>query len=494
MGDCHNQGWMNKLENNPKISADDNELLLQPTTKKIKLDPFLKDYDPEDKIHTFKNEIKQEIKAEPFDEVEARDISKICFDHEDKIPVKKEIKQEIKYEPLDEVEDVHKDSNDDVAKRASDISNIRFDHEDKILPIKIHVKTVQNEMSKDKNNGHESRKHFDCQKCGKSFTRKDHLKRHNLNIHEGIKDHQCQICSMKFGRSGHLKRHVKRVHVHDGADQSQSLKCKKKVDTTHKIRSKLLNKSLQASDPLLNISDNKITETSNNVEIKENQHEINGIVFMGGIIEIKTKTEDDPLDIGPISQDSQITGIEISDNSEEEEQEQDVSQILNQCGICDKKLDNLLELNNHMKSEHSMGRQKIEVKQSQKIKNTNVSQTKDEYNPSSSRIKVHNYKCQECNSRWKSKEDLEKHTILSHSSNPSSKEPNKMKTYMRNPQKARSISKDLMTTSSAQFQCQTCRLTSAKKYHLNQQNQHVNFCHHNLAFLNDKWQVKTCNN
>ena len=110
-------------------------------------------------------------------------------------------------------------------------------------------------------------------------------------VHEGIKDHQCQICSMKFGRSGHLKRHVKRVHVHDGADQSQSLKCKKKVDTTHKIRSKLLNKSLQASDPLLNISDNKITETSNNVEIKENQHEINGIVFMGGIIEIKTKNE-----------------------------------------------------------------------------------------------------------------------------------------------------------------------------------------------------------
>ena len=64
---------------------------------------------------------------------------------------------------------------------------------------------------------------------------------------------------------------------------------------------------------------------------------------------------------------------------------------------------------------------------------------------------------------------------------------------LKHPEKARSISKDLMTSSSAQFQCQTCRLTSAKKYHLNQQNQHVNFCHHNLAFLNDKWQVKTCN-
>ena len=229
MGDCHNQGWMNKLENNPKTSADDNELLLQPPTKKIKLDPFLKDNDPEDKIHTFKNEIKQEIKAEPFDEVEARDCSMIYFDHEDKIPVKEEIKQEIKYEPLDEVEDVHEESNDDVTKRASDISNIPLDHEDKILPIKIHVKTVQNEMSKDKNNGHESRKHFDCQKCGKSYTRKDHLKRHNLNIHgqkdispvkkrenvvqEGVKkQHICQKCGKSFTRSDHLKRHTLNVH------------------------------------------------------------------------------------------------------------------------------------------------------------------------------------------------------------------------------------------------------------------------------------------
>ena len=35
------------------------------------------------------------------------DISNICFDHGDKIPIKKEIKKEIKSEPLDEVEEVH---------------------------------------------------------------------------------------------------------------------------------------------------------------------------------------------------------------------------------------------------------------------------------------------------------------------------------------------------------------------------------------------------
>ena len=58
----------------------------------------------------------QEIKSEPLgEEVEgvhdelnddiikrAEDVSDICFDHEDKIPIKEEIKQEIKPEPLDE--------------------------------------------------------------------------------------------------------------------------------------------------------------------------------------------------------------------------------------------------------------------------------------------------------------------------------------------------------------------------------------------------------
>ena len=44
------------------------------------------------------------------------------------------------------------------------------------------------------------------------------------------------------------------------------------------------------------------------------------------------------------------------------EEEEDASPILNQCGVCDKKFNNLLELNNHMKSEHSMGSQKFDIK------------------------------------------------------------------------------------------------------------------------------------
>ena len=38
------------------------------------------------------------------------------------------------------------------------------------------------------------------------------------------------------------------------------------------------------------------------------------------------------------------------------------SKILNQCGLCEKKLDNLSELNEHMKSEHSLGSANIKAK------------------------------------------------------------------------------------------------------------------------------------
>ena len=67
------------------------------------------------------------------------DVSNIVFDHEYKIHTKNEIKQEIKSEPLDEMEEVHDGSNYDVIKRASDVSNIYFDHEDNI-PIKKEIK------------------------------------------------------------------------------------------------------------------------------------------------------------------------------------------------------------------------------------------------------------------------------------------------------------------------------------------------------------------
>ena len=52
-------------------------------------------------------------------------------------------------------------------------------------------------------------------------------------------------------------------------------------------------------------------------------------------------------------------------NSQKDNTDQEingVSKILNQCELCEKKLDNLSELNDHMKSEHSMGSAHIKAK------------------------------------------------------------------------------------------------------------------------------------
>ena len=105
------------------------------------------------------------------------------------------------------------------------------------LEPEFHVNEIQDEgeeIAINQNEISKVRKHFDCQECGKSFTRKDHLKRHNLNIHGlkyishekkceneaskfshvhgDIKKHICQTCGNTFTRSDHLKRHVSNVH------------------------------------------------------------------------------------------------------------------------------------------------------------------------------------------------------------------------------------------------------------------------------------------
>ena len=71
----------------------------------------------------------------------AEDIPNISIDHEEKIHIKDEIKQEIKSEPFgEEVGGIHEDMNDDIIKRANDVSGtICFDHED-ISQIKEEIK------------------------------------------------------------------------------------------------------------------------------------------------------------------------------------------------------------------------------------------------------------------------------------------------------------------------------------------------------------------
>ena len=51
-----------------------------------------------------------------------------------------------------------------------------------------------------------------CPECGKSFPKKDNLKRHIAQTHKGEKLNLCTICGKSFGEKGHLKKHISEVH------------------------------------------------------------------------------------------------------------------------------------------------------------------------------------------------------------------------------------------------------------------------------------------
>ena len=57
---------------------------------------------------------------------------------------------------------------------------------------------------------HDGRKDYNCGSCGKSFFRKDHLKRHNTK--ECKKDYKCDYCEKLFSTKSYLKIHAKRIH------------------------------------------------------------------------------------------------------------------------------------------------------------------------------------------------------------------------------------------------------------------------------------------
>ena len=67
--------------------------------------------------------------------------------------------------------------------------------------------------TKAQNNVSKSDKPFECQVCGKSFTRREHLKVHVIT-HTDEKPFECKVCGRMFSRKDYLRGHLK---THEGA-------------------------------------------------------------------------------------------------------------------------------------------------------------------------------------------------------------------------------------------------------------------------------------
>ena len=93
-------------------------------------------------------EIKSERLAEEFEgvheelnDLRAKDISNICLDYEDQIPIKDEIKEEIKSEPLDE-------DNVDVETHSCDDDHEKSDLQAMVDKLLIENQTLQKDRGK----------------------------------------------------------------------------------------------------------------------------------------------------------------------------------------------------------------------------------------------------------------------------------------------------------------------------------------------------------
>lgn len=53
---------------------------------------------------------------------------------------------------------------------------------------------------------------FKCEKCGKSFTLKHNLLRHNREVHDESRRLRCFECDSQFSRAQYLNEHMTLIH------------------------------------------------------------------------------------------------------------------------------------------------------------------------------------------------------------------------------------------------------------------------------------------
>ena len=115
-----------------------------------------------------------------------------------------------------ELNTVIKHESDDQVSKDVDVVNYEVDDKiDVIATLEIDYKLEQSGASKFKSTTGKSK--YECNICGKTFTRANYLKKHFL-IHTGEKPFHCPICNNYFSRSSHLTRHLV---THSGVQKNQ---------------------------------------------------------------------------------------------------------------------------------------------------------------------------------------------------------------------------------------------------------------------------------
>jgi hypothetical protein len=87
------------------------------------------------------------------------------------------------------------------------------DHEQASSPTKQRRASLGSIQAKPKKKMSGTKMSPQCDDCGATFSRSDHLKRHIKSVHIGVKSHVCPACHRSFARSDDLHRHVRLVHA-----------------------------------------------------------------------------------------------------------------------------------------------------------------------------------------------------------------------------------------------------------------------------------------